>query len=675
MTTAQRRGMTVADLFRIALIADAQISPDGGRVAFVRTRLDEEKDEYLSNIWIVPAEGGEPRQFTSGPKRDTNPRWSPDGRQLAFLSERDGKKRQVFVMPADGGEPRRLTDTKQPVEDFVWSPDGTRIAYTTRLAPEEPDEKEKEKSKPARVITSLRYKANDGGFIYDKRRHIFVIPVDATGDSVPGPEQAQATQLTDGDWDDGTPAWSPDGTQLAFASARHEERDYDLVVDIWAVSAEGGAARRVTPGRGPSANPAWSPDGTLIAYTGNEYALDMGRNNDVFVVPAGGGEPRNLTKSLDRTCSPFAGNIGPAWSPDGRSIYFGIEDHGRVPLYRVGLEGGAPEQVAGGERQLTSLSISADGTRIAYTAMDSTHPAEVYVAAADGANERRLTRINDAVTEGIEFQAPEHFTFERDGFTIDAWVIKPAGYQPGRRYPALLNVHGGPATQYGYNFFDEFQVYAGAGYAVIFCNPRGSQGYGESFTRAVRGDWGGGDYEDVMMTVDEAIRRFGFIDPDRLGVMGGSYGGFMTSWVVGHTDRFKAAVSERAVNNTYTLFGTSDIGSFFSETQAGCQPWEDMQWFIDHSPLTYAKNIMTPLLIMHAENDLRCPIEQAEQLFTVLKKLRREVEFVRFPDETHEMSRAGKPRHRRDRFKFILDWFEKYLEPSRVAEAEPAAAR
>ncbi|MGH2603628.1 MAG: S9 family peptidase, partial [Dehalococcoidia bacterium] len=411
-----------------------------------------------------------------------------------------------------------------------------------------------------------------------------------------------------------------------------------------------------------------------IAYVGNEYALDMGRNNDVFVIPTAGGEPHNLTKALDRTCAPFAGNIGPAWSPDGRWIYFGTEDQGDVPVYRVLAGGGTAERILGGERQQTSLSITADSRRIAFSSADPVHPAEVYVANADGTAERRLTHVNDALCEEVAFQAPERFRFERDGFTIDGWMIKPANYEPGRRYPTLLNVHGGPATQYGHGFFDEFQVYAGAGYAVIFTNPRGSQGYGESFTRAVRADWGGGDYQDVIMGVDEAINRFDLIDPDRLGVLGGSYGGFMTIWIVGHTDRFKAACSERAVNNTYTLFGTSDIGSFFSETQAGCSPWEEMQWYIDHSPLTYAPNITTPLLIMHSENDLRCPMEQAEQLFTVMKKLRKEVLFVRFPDETHEMSRAGRPRHRRDRFAFILDWFEKYLEPARVTERAAAPA-
>ena len=662
--TEVRRGMLPADLFRLKLVSDARISPDGTRVAFVVTRLDEEQDEYLSAIWMVPAGGGEPRQFTYGPKRDTAPRWSPDGRMLAFLSERDGKKKQVYVMPSDGGEPRRLTDITLGCDEPVWSPDGTRLAFTARVGPDEPDETEKEKSQPARVITSLRYKANDGGFIYDRRRHIFVAPLDG-----------EPRQLTDGDWDDGTPSWSPDSARLVFSSSRHDDRDYDLVSDLWVVPAEGGIARQVTPGRGPCDNPAWSPDGRLIAYTGNEYALDIGRNNRIFVISPDGGEPRGLTDGLDRTCTPFFGAIGPAWSPDGRSIYFGIEDQGDVPVYRVAVDGSAaPSLIVGGTRQVTGLSIAADGRTIAYCAMNPVEPAEVFIASADGSDERRLTDLNHALKDEVVFMAPERFRYERDGFTLDGWVIKPAGYEPGRRYPTLLNVHGGPATQYGHNFFDEFQVQAGAGYAVIYTNPRGSQGYGEAFTRAVRRDWGGGDYLDIMTGVDEAVRRFDFVDPERLGVLGGSYGGFMTSWIVGHTHRFKAACSERAANSPYSLFGTSDIGSFFMSLHAGSEPWEEPQWWIDHSALTYAPNITTPLLIMHAENDLRCPMEQAEQLFTILRKLRKDVLFVRFPDETHEMSRAGRPRHRRDRYGFILDWFAKYLQPATIVAPASAAA-
>jgi dipeptidyl aminopeptidase/acylaminoacyl peptidase len=431
----------------------------------------------------------------------------------------------------------------------------------------------------------------------------------------------------------------------------------------------------VTDTAGPASLPAFSPDGRTIAYLGQRYKNEAGRNTRVFTIPVEGGSATCLTADLDRTCQPFFAEMGPFWSADGGWLTFAIEDTGDVPVYRVPAAGGAPERIITGSRQITGMSASRDGRLIAFTATDPVNPAEVFVCNADGTGERQLTDLNRAWKAEVALSAPERYTYERAGFTLDCWVMKPFGFEPGKRYPALLNIHGGPATQYGHTFFDEFQVYAGAGYVVIFTNPRGSQGYGEAFTRAVIEDWGGGDYEDVMAGVDCALRACDFIDPERMGVLGGSYGGYMTSWVVGHTNRFKAAVSERAVNIFYSMFGSSDIGHTFPETYSGgALPWNNLEWYLNHSPLTYAPNIQTPLLIMHSEDDLRCPIEQAEQLYVWLKKLRKEVVFVRFPDENHELSRSGRVRHRLARFGFILDWFNKYLQPEAVTAREAVAA-
>ena len=652
------RAMTPQDITRIRLVSDPQISPDGRRVAFVVTTLSEEKDQYLSQIWMVETAGGEPRRFTAGPKRDTAPRWSPDGTRLAFISERDRQpKAQLYVMPADGGEPTRLTDLKHGVADPVWSPDGTHLACIARVGGwQEPErEEERQESKPARVITALKYQANGEGFIYDRRPHIFVIAVDG----------GEARQLTEGDFADADPAWSPDGRLLAFTSARHADRDYDNASDIWVVPIQGGEPRHVTDTAGPVGQPAFSPDGRTIAYLGHRYPNESGRNRRVFTVPVAGGVPTCLTMDLDRCCIPFFASIGPQWSADGRSIMFAVEEQGDIPVYRVRAAGGAlPERILAGTRQVTGIAATRDGSMLAFTATDPISPAALFLCQADGSHERQLTDLNRAWKAEVSLSRPERFRYERAGYELDGWIVKPSGFEPGQRYPALLSIHGGPHTQYGHSFFDEFQIYAGAGYAVIFTNPRGSQGYGEGFTRAVIGDWGGGDFADVMAGMDEALRRYPFIDPQRLGVLGGSYGGFLTSWTVGHTDRFKAACSERAVNNTYTLFGTSDIGHSFSESQSGYLPWENMAWYIDHSPLTYAQQITTPLLILHSENDLRCPMEQAEQLFVALKKQRKEVLLVRFPDENHELSRTGKPRHRLERFRYILEWFARYLQPA-----------
>jgi dipeptidyl aminopeptidase/acylaminoacyl peptidase len=663
MAESTRRAMTPQDITRIRWLSDPQISPDGQRVAFVVTMVSEDKDQYLSQIWVVDTAGGEPRRFTTGPIRDTRPRWSPDGTRLAFISERDPKSRaQLYIMPVHGGEPTRLTDLPNGVGNYLWSPDGSRLAFVSRVGGwQEPEsEEERRKSRPARMITTLKYKMNGEGFTYDRRPHLFVIAA-AGGDP---------RQLTDGDFADSDPTWSPDGRFLAFVSARHTDRDDDNASDVWIVPADGGEPRRLTDTAGPVSLPAFSPDGRRIAYLGHRYRHDAGRNKRVFTLPFEGGTPTCLTTALDRTCAPFFASMGPQWSADSEWVTFAIEDQGDIPVYRVHASGStAPERIIGGARQVTGLSVARAGQWLAFTATDPLAPAEVFVSQADGTGETRLTDLNRAWRAEVALSQPERLCYERQGQTLDCWVMKPFGCESGKHYPALLNIHGGPHTQYGHQFFDEFQAYAGAGYVVIYTNPRGSQGYGEEFTRAVIGDWGGVDFADVMAGVDEALRRCDCIDPERLGVLGGSYGGYMTSWTVGHTSRFKAACSERAVNNTYTLFGTSDIGHSFSEAQSGYLPWENMSWYIEHSPLTYAKDITTPLLIIHSENDLRCPMEQAEQLFVALKKQHKEVLFVRFPDEDHELSRAGKPRHRLERFRYILQWFGRYLQPAGMSMA------
>ena len=649
------RGMVPADLTRIRFASDARVSPDGRVVAFVVTTLSEERDEYLSQIWLVDTAGGEPRRFTAGPRRDTAPRWSPDGARLAFVSEREAtKKGQLYVMPVAGGEPTRLTDLRHGVSAPEWSPDGTRLAFVSRVGGwvEPESEEEKRKSRPPRVITALKYRFNGEGFTYDRRPQIFTVAADG----------GEPRQVTDGDYDHADPAWSPDGRALVFASARHDDRDHDDATDIWLIPAEGGAPRRLTDTQGPAGHPAFAPAGDVVAYLGRASRNAFGRNIRLFTVPTAGGAPRCSTERFDRSCGPLG--LPPVWSADGGSLTIAAEDQGALGLFRVGPGDGPASPVVAGERAVGSYSVSRDGAVLAFTASEPAAPAEVFVCGADGGGERRLTDLNCAFTREVALARPERFRVERAGFTVDAWIMKPHGFEPGRRYPLLLNVHGGPHAQYGYPFFDEFQVQAGAGYGVLYANPRGSQGYGEAFTSAVVGDWGGGDAADVQAALDAALGRFDWIDPERLGLLGGSYGGFMTSWIVGHSKRFRAACSERAVNVQTSMFGTSDIGFVFNQVElGGVLPWEDTAKYLERSPLTYAKDITTPLLILHSEDDLRCPIEQAEQLFVALKTLRREVVFVRFPGENHELTRSGKPRHRLERFRILLEWFAKYLRP------------
>jgi dipeptidyl aminopeptidase/acylaminoacyl peptidase len=638
------KGMTPADLFRIQWISDARISPDGSSVAFTVTRLDQKADDYRSSIWLVDTAGGEPRRFTQADAKDSAPRWAPDGRRLAFLSDRDGGRQQVYLIDSSGGEARKLTSLPNGASAPAWSPDGRSLVVVCRTNSTE--ETEGPKHPPARVITSLKYRANGEGFTYDRRRHLFV--VDA--------ESGEARQLTDGDWDDIQPAWSPDGAQIAFVSARHAERDYDRAADIFVVDVTDGEPRQITPEGASVALPAWSPDGTTIAHLGYADAEDAPLNSRLWLVSSGGGAPRCLTSAYDRQLE-VSDTSAPIWAPDGLSVLTGVLDRGTAGILRVEVQSGAVTILPTGPGTVTSYDRDDAGDRLAWVVSDPVRPSEVFLL--ENANPRRLTDLNAAWRSQTDLVEPEHVVVDSDGFAIDAWIMRPAGAETGRRYPALLNIHGGPHSQYGWSFLDEFQVQAGAGYAVIFCNPRGSAGADDAFARAIVGAPGEPDSADILRALDAALDRFDFIDRNRVGIIGGSYGGYLTSWIVGHTNRFVAACSERALNNRYSKEGTSDIWSGYTYLRK--RQWEDPDLYRRFSPITYVRDIHTPVLILHSEDDLRCPIEQGEQLFVALKQLRREVRFVRFPGENHDLSRSGKPSHRIQRFEHILKWFDIHL--------------
>jgi dipeptidyl aminopeptidase/acylaminoacyl peptidase len=685
----QRRGMLPEDLYRIAWAEDAQISPDGRRVALVRKWMDEAQNDYRSNIWVAASDGSDLRRFTNGDRSDSHPRWSPDGIWLAFLSNRacvesDGGKpsgskgdkekhsSQIWIIPASGGEARQLTNQAEGVKSFVWSPDSAKIAFVARVREtcDPPDDS----ARTARIISTLRYKSNGEGFIYDRRAHIFVQSI----------ETGSASQLSNGDSDDEEPCWSPDSTVIAFSSTGHDQNELRMVSDIFTVGVSGGSPRRLTSGTGTAHAPAYSPDGHRIAYFGHDDPHPGGsRNLILYAMDAHGGNRYSLSGALDRSA---AGEVAPIWSADCDAILTGIIDRGTVALVAFAAkeneDGRNAVPIIEGPRLLTSWSASASGTAIAFTASSVTAPAEAFavgtagwmLAGAGKLNETRLTDFNAQWLAEVTLSDAEAFHFAGDsGLEVEGWVMRPSSNESSAAaapVPTLLNVHGGPHAFYGWGFFDEFQVQAGAGYAVVAINPRGSQGYGEGFARACCGDWGGGDYADLMLGVDEALARFSHLDHERLGVLGGSYGGFMTSWIVGHTRRFSAAVSERAVNAPVSLFGTSDIGYWFEQYEVAGNPLTDRDTYLNHSPLTYAAQIETPLLIVHSENDLRCPIEQGEQLFVALKLLKRtETALVRFPEENHELTRSGKPSRRAERFRILLDWFDRYLQNDRHERA------
>ncbi len=654
-------GLRPEDVYELTSASDPRVSPDGRLIAYSVTRIDRDESAYRSAIWVVPVDGSEePRQFTSGERRDTSPRWSPDGRWLAFASDRDGDaktaKAQLYVMPAHGGEARKLTDGDESVEAVAWSPDSSRIAFARRVRDAAYEDEDDRKRAPRR-FTRVFYKLDSVGWVGDRRKHLFVVGIDSPADG------NGERQLTSGDCENEQPAWSPDGKQIVFGSLRGERWDVELREALYVLDVDGdGEPRKLTAEDESASRGSFSPDGGLVAYYHAPHDNTWPHHSQVAVVPAGGGERRILTASLDRNCEPYPTVREPVW--DGDRIVFGVEDGGNVHVYATAPDGsGKPELLAGGERVIGLYDI-VNGVLV-YTASTYTRPHELFVG-----NDKRLTHVTDAFTGGRDLVEPERFTaISADGTEVDAWLVRPAGFEEGGKYPTLLTIHGGPFSQYGTGFFDEVQVYSGAGYAVLFSNPRGGSGYSEEWGRAIRGPidgggsgWGGVDYEDLMGVVDTALEKFPFLDADRLGVLGGSYGGYMTSWIIGHTKRFKTALSERAVNSLTSMFGSSDVGWIF-EHQFGGHMWEDMDAYLAMSPATYAQDIETPVLVVHSENDLRCNIEQGELLFNMLRVMGKDVEMLRFPAESHELSRSGSPVHRVMRFEAILEWFGRYLSP------------
>jgi dipeptidyl aminopeptidase/acylaminoacyl peptidase len=666
-------GMTTRDLPLLANADDVRLAPDGRRVAYSVTTVDVEANRYRTRIWLAAVDGSAPpRPLTSGTRADTLPRWSPDGRLLAFARDLGPDAESgVWIIPIDGpGEATRVCGRPDGVSEMAWSPDGTRIAIVAR----DPDssrygslgEKPAPAALPPRRITHLFSRLNGEGWIYDRPHHLFVVPVDGS---------ARPLALTDGPWSVSGAAWSPDGTQLAFVSARHGDRDLDLCNDIWLVRATGGAPVALTDTSAAWSLLSWSPDGDRLAFIVDPSPLDGPRHGRVGVLDVASGARRDLTTVLDRNASPYPEHRPPQWS--GADVWFRVEERGAVHVYRVDAGGGDPTTVIGGDRVVQCFdTVGAPGPDavVAAAVTSAIELREVYVSVG-GEEPRRLTDLTRSLRERVDLVAPERFTAtSADGTEVECWAMAPHGVAPGERIPTILNIHGGPFTSYGWPLFDEFQLQVGAGFGVIYCNPRGSSGYSEAWGRAIRwpeaatdpgSGWGGVDYDDVMACVDEACRRFDWIDDARLGVQGGSYGGYMTSWIVGHSDRFVAACSERAANNLLEHEYSSDAAGSF-RSLVGFTHVERPDLYTRQSPATYVADMRTPMLLVHSEDDLRCPISQAEELFVGLRLLGRNPELVRFPGESHELSRSGSPTHRAQRADIILEWFtDKLKDPHR----------
>jgi len=646
-----RRPIAIDDLYEIRMVADPNISPDGARVAYVVTTVDREQNGYRCALWMVATSGSEPRQFTAGRGKDTSPRWSPDGSMLAFLSDRSGRN-QVHAMYADGGEAWQLTDGPNAAGDIAWSADSRLLVYTTKLELDNAPESD------TRVITALKYKADGDGFLDGKRRHVFTIDV---------AEGSSARQITVGDWDCVQPALSPDGRFLACVSNRSDERANNTLTDVWVTDLNNAEAQRVTGEDGSYGLPVWSNDGRYLAYVGhaNEATYGPVTLDDIYVWEHGTDEVRRLLGALDRepgnsiiTDTKYATPNGlPIWDVNGDQIYTVVSDHGSVHIYACGLDGEA-EPVVTGNRDIQSFTRASDGT-LAFAASTMARPADVFVVSSGA--ERPLTETNEDFLSGVEPGDVEEVRFESDlGCELHGWLLTPPGFDPATKYPAIVQVHGGPHGMYGTGFFHEMHVIAACGYVILFTNPRGSTGYGQALVVGSMGDWGGADYRDVMAGADY-LCGLEYVDTNRLGITGGSYGGYMVNWAIGQTDRFKAAVTQRSTANRISAYGTSDLNWSYNDWEYQGSPYDNPDFYRERSPLTYVANINTPLLILHSENDLRCPITQAEEFFVALKKHGKTVEFVRFPNESHNLSRTGQPKHRVERLERLCGWFDRWL--------------
>ena len=708
---AEKRNITEKDLFDFVWIGDSDVSPDDSRVAFVRVVTNEKKDGYYTSIWVVPTDGSEPpRQLTNG-KHDATPRWSPDGKSLLFVraNEKDGKPEppQLCVLPIGGGDSFVFTDLPKGAGDPTWSPDGKTIAFTSSsnaddLAKQEKKRRKEEEQKKAavadarstaspaaiaspaanaadgdpsresdvHVITRAVYRSNEQGYLDPKRpSHIWLIGAPRSAD-----DKVQPKQLTSGRYSEGDVVWANDGAALFFTSLRVDEPYYELPrTEIYSVPAAGGEPATLTTIDMDVGKLALSPDGKRIAFTASTtQPVTSYTEPDLWVCDlTKDAKPRNLTGAFDydlgagvfgdNAAPRGGGGNEPIWSRDGKSIIHVYGKEGRTVLASFDVASGTPTDLTHGNQAVVSFRASADRAKIVCNLSTATRLNDLFLVDAKGGEPRQLTRSNDALFSQLNLTEPEDITYTSfDGKKIQAWVQKPPGFDPAKKYPLILNIHGGPHTAYGYIFEHEFQWMAAKGYVVLYPNPRGSTTYGQEFGNVIQHHYPGDDFKDLMAGVDELIRR-GYIDDKKLAVTGGSGGGLLTNWVVGHTHRFAAAVSQRDIANWEDWWYTADF-TLFQPTWFKGPPFDEQEDFRARSPITYIKNVKTPLMLVLGETDTRTPMTAGgEQMFRALKFRKVPTVMVKFPNETHELSRAGQPWHRVERLQHIVGWFDHWL--------------
>jgi dipeptidyl aminopeptidase/acylaminoacyl peptidase len=652
--TPDKRVLNLDDLAAIREVMDPQVSPEGNWVAYTVRTLDMKEDKRNSHIWMTSWDGSRSVQLTSSKDSESTPRWSPDGQYLAFMSGRgdEGEIDQLWLMNRAGGEAQRITEFKGGVNDFAWSPDSKRLALIVKDPdPDAPDPKDKDKDKKTPkpiVVDRFQFKQDEIGYLTNRRQHLYLLDL-AT---------RKAEPLTSGNYDELQPSWSPDGLAIAFVSKRGPDPDRANNYDIYLIEPRVGAtARQLTTFKGADSDPdwestlAWSPDSKSIAYIqGGAPELIYYAVHQLAVIPAAGGQARLLASVLDRNMT------HPAWSADGSSIYFVLEDNRSEHLARVSASGGSVERIVAGQRVVGAIDVSPAG-KLAFLSSTPNEPAEVF--ALEGREARRLTHQNDELLSKLKLSALEEVSFKsKDGTAINGFVVKPPDYQPGKRYPTILRIHGGPVSQFDNSFFFEWQILAARGYVVVAANPRGSSGRGEAFSKAIWADWGNKDAQDVLAAVDYAVAQ-GLADPARLGVGGWSYGGMLTNYTIAQDTRFKAACSGASISNILAGYGTDQYIREY-EAELGT-PWSNpTAWMKVSFPFLHADRIATPTLFLCGEKDFNVPLLNTEQMYQALKSLGRETRLVIYPGQFHDIT---KPTYKRDRLERYLAWYDKYLMP------------
>lgn len=642
--TSGRRNFDILDDLRYARIGSAQLSPGGEYAVCDLTRHDLDNDLTTTSLWRICLANGDARQLTRESGSDSAPAWSPDGAQIAFLSDRVGAK-QVFLLPVDGGEARQLTDLPQGVDGPpIWSPDGNSIAFTAS-----PKTERRDPTAPYRV-TRFVYRFDGIGYVDDAIQNIYVQPIDGGG----------ARQLTDDPHLDRTLRWSPDGREILYLASFDPDRPDLFSAKLRVVNLEGDVEELLGLDWGFIKNAGWLPDGQGIMVVASRGDQPMATKDDLWILDRQSGKAVNRTADLPT-------GIEVQWFPvfsaaqilqTESAALVNVVERGKRGIYAVALNG-TPQwrQLLGGER--TTTLHDADDKNMLYLSGDLSNPGDLCIASSDGTNERPITRFNDELLDSIAFPRVEELLYQTvDGTQIQGWLLLPNEGEPP--YPTILYIHGGPHGWYGYQYGSDFQMLAGAGYALLFVNPRGSTGYGDAFATALSGNWGVLDHRDLLDGVDYAVEA-GFTDPDRLGICGLSYGGYLTCYTIGQTNRFKAAVAENPITDLVSRYGTADMGPWGSLSELGGKPHEIPEVYRRGSPITYAHKCRTPTLLIQCEDDFRCPAGQAEQFYGHLKANGCVVEMLRIPGQSHVASITGPIRVQKAQNDALLDWMQRYV--------------